>query len=97
MNDCITGTPVFIVLKNCDMIEGRGPMKFVGVCSSLEKYIKFINEHSNGSGVYGFKPEDKTLVEACVEVFLDNDNKTRYVGSKYGGWEAYEIKRSVLQ
>jgi hypothetical protein len=73
---------VYVVKKNCDFTEGRGPMMFDGIFSSLKKAKEYLN--MKGSGIMGAKaPEGISFADWCMS---KND----------GGWAGYTIEEHIL-
>lgn len=69
---------LFVILRNADFTEGRGPMVLHGVFTSKESVTEYLNTITYG--VYGFKPEKgKTFAETVFS-------------RKHGGWAGYEVK-----
>ena len=52
----------YIILKNSDFTEGRGPMVFDTVCLTEDAVIKYLN--SRPYGIFGWRPpKGKTFAE----------------------------------
>lgn len=70
---------VYVVLKNGDFTEGRGPMLFHKAFVTKTKMIEYIN--SIKCGIYGAEPnKGETFYEFCTN-------------GKDGGWSGYEIHK----
>jgi hypothetical protein len=77
---------VVIVLKNADFTEGRGPMLFDNVFSSMEKAEAYVDDKK--VGIFGFEPDEKfnfRLSVACKN------------SSQSGGWGGYEFREVELR
>jgi hypothetical protein len=71
---------IYIVNKNVDFTEGRGPMVFHKAFSTRKQMIEYLN--SLPYGIYGWKPPTgKTF----AEMVLGPSNL-------HGGWAGYEVK-----
>jgi hypothetical protein len=70
----------FIILKNSDFTEGRGPMVFDTVCLTKDAVIKYLN--SRPYGIYGWHPpKGKTFAEMVLGP-----------SKNHGGWAGYEVR-----
>lgn len=69
---------VFVITKNADWTEGKGPMIFDKVCSSMKSVRKYLNTKT--SGIFGAKPKEGQSFASWV------------IENKHGGWAGYEIK-----
>ena len=68
---------VYVITKNGDFTEGRGPMRFQTVKSTLEKAKAYANNEPHG--VAGATPPPgMTLADRCMS-------------GKGGGWGGFEI------
>lgn len=72
---------MFIILKNADFTEGRGPMVFHRGFATREEAIQYLNTLT--SGIYGAKPKKgESFSEYVIE-----DTETH----KRGGWSGYKL------
>lgn len=69
---------VYIILKNADFTEGRGPMLFYKAFVNKSAMVEYVN--SITGGIFGAKPEEgQSFYEYATS-------------GKDGGWAGYEIK-----
>jgi hypothetical protein len=73
---------IFLVLRNADFTEGRGPMLFHKAFVTESKMIEFLN--SIKSGIFGAKPP----YGMSYYEYVKNDN---------GGWSGYEIRETEAE
>lgn len=79
---------IYLLLKNADFVEGRGPMLFERAFTSLKALKAYVNTLQ--SGVYGWKPPDgKTFFACLLEV---KEARASGKHNPFGGWEGYEIR-----
>lgn len=68
---------VYVVQKNADWAEGRGPMVMKGIFRTEAEADEYINSHS--SGIFGAKPpEGMSLAEWCKS-------------GRDGGWGGFDV------
>lgn len=85
---------VWVVMKNSDWTEGRGPMVLKGVFPTEAAADEYVNTSTNGQGIYGFKPRDgKTLAETCKERTGPHKSLkgNTYYSRADGGWGGFDI------
>lgn len=85
---------IWLVFKNADFTEGKGPMVYHSAHSTLQSAKNEINKHKG----IGDPPKDMTLADWCLKTITQKrPDGTRYQVRIDGGWGGFEIREGELK